>query len=53
MTSTLAAIGTEEDYFRALSSIRKLWGAPRGTPDGDELDRLIEAVIAYEDIHHA
>lgn len=46
-------ITTEEDYYRALSSIHKLWVSKQGTPEGDELDKLIAAVIAYEDVHHA
>ena len=46
-------IRTESDYQAALERINKLWGSPLGSTEGDELDRLLERVSAYEDRHHA
>ena len=40
------------DYDKAITRIETLWGAESGTPEGDELDALIEMVRAYEQEHH-
>ncbi len=45
-------IKAEEDYERALRRIERLWGAPQGSPDGDELDILATLVEAYERTHY-
>lgn len=49
---TIKPIRTEEDHLRALAEIETLWGAERGTPDGDKLDVLITLVDRYEDEHY-
>jgi antitoxin component HigA of HigAB toxin-antitoxin module len=45
-------IETEEDYNAALARAEKLWSSATGTPEGDELEELIEALREYEDEHH-
>jgi len=35
-------------YAEAIKRIETLWGAESGTPEGDELDALIELVRDYE-----
>jgi len=40
------------DLEAALARIEVLWGAPSGTPEGDELDVLVTLVEAYEAAHH-
>jgi HTH-type transcriptional regulator/antitoxin HigA len=35
----------------ALAEIKRLWGAPGGTPEGDRLDILATLIDAYEDKH--
>ena len=42
---------TEEEYRRALQRLWEVFDAERGTPEGDECDRLADLVEAYEDIH--
>ena len=42
---------TEEEYRWALQRLWEVFGAERGTPEGDECDRLADLVEAYEDIH--
>ena len=44
-------IETEQDYRDAMSRIDVLWGSPKGTREGDELDLLITLVEAYEELH--
>jgi len=39
---------TFEHYDKAIKRIETLWGAEPGTPDGEELDELIEWVRDYE-----
>lgn len=46
------ALNTEADYERALKEIERLWNAEPGSPDGSELDELINRVEAYEAEHH-
>lgn len=41
------------EYERALSEVRRLWGAEVGTKAGDRLDLLLVLVSAYEDEHLA
>jgi HTH-type transcriptional regulator / antitoxin HigA len=45
-------IRTDEDHRAALEEIDRLWGAPRGTPEGDRIDILATLVEAYENEHH-
>ena len=41
-------IRTEEDYEAAMNRIDEIFGAPLGTPVGNELDWLVGLVEAYE-----
>jgi len=41
-------IQTEEDHRAALAEIEVLWGAPKGTKEGDKLDTLLALVDTYE-----
>lgn len=41
-------IRSADDYDGALKAIDDLWGAPSGTPQGDQLDILATLVDAYE-----
>lgn len=41
----------EADYVAAMGRIEALWGAPPGTPRGDELEVLITLAEAYERQH--
>jgi len=44
---------TEAEHAVAMAEIRRLWDSPVGTPEGDQLDRLIALVEAYEDEQEA
>lgn len=44
-------IRTKGDHARAMKEIEHLWGAKKGTPDGDRLDVLATLVDAYENTH--
>jgi len=44
-------IRSEADYEEALAEIERLWGAQKGTADGDRLDVLTTLVEAYENKH--
>jgi HTH-type transcriptional regulator/antitoxin HigA len=39
---------TEKEYRDALREVDRLWLSPEGTPEGDRLELLIDAVEAYE-----
>jgi hypothetical protein len=43
----MSPIQTESDYKKALDRVEELWGAERGTEDGDKLEALVTAVDAY------
>jgi HTH-type transcriptional regulator/antitoxin HigA len=45
-------IRTDEDLSKAIAEIESLWGAERGTPEGDKLDVLVTLVDRYEDEHY-
>lgn len=45
-------IKSETEYEVALSRINELMDADPGTPDGDELERLVTAVELYEEQAH-
>ena len=47
----LKPIRTEADYEHALAEVERLWGARRGTLDGDRLDRLATLIDGYEAEH--
>jgi HTH-type transcriptional regulator/antitoxin HigA len=44
-------VRTKKDYNNALKRKEKLWGAPLGTPRGDELDVIATLVDRYEEEH--
>lgn len=44
-------IRTDDDLTAALARIDALWGAAPGSPDGDELDVLVDLVEHYENRH--
>ncbi len=44
-------IRNKQDYTEALRRIEELWGAARGTEDGDLLDVLVTLVEVYEREH--
>jgi HTH-type transcriptional regulator/antitoxin HigA len=44
-------VRTKKDYNNALKRMEKLWGAPLGTPRGDELDVIATLVDRYEEEH--
>jgi len=52
MRSELKPIRSETDYDKALGEVERLWGAKRGTPDGDRFDVLVTLIEAYEDEHY-
>lgn len=52
MSVKLKPIRSARDYERALAEVARLWGAKRGTPDGDTLDVLVTLIDAYEAEHH-
>ena len=45
----ITPIKTEADYDAALDRISELWGAPVGSPEGDEIDVLATLVEKYEE----
>ena len=45
-------IRSEADYTQALQWLEELWGAPSGTPEGDQLEVLATLIDAYEGEHH-
>ena len=51
--ATVSPIRTEDDYEAALARIAEIFHAEIGTPEGDELDVLVDLVELYEDRHHA
>ncbi len=48
MSSVIKPIRTEEDHQRALARIDEIFGAEEDTPEGDELDVLVDLVMYYE-----
>ena len=51
--ANVSTIRTEDDYEAALARIADILHAEIGTPEGDELDVLVDLVELYEDKHHA
>ncbi len=45
-------IKTEHDYNESIKRIEKLWGAKKGTLEGDQLDLLCTFVELYEIKHY-
>jgi HTH-type transcriptional regulator/antitoxin HigA len=52
MPASLKPIRSKADYDNAPAEIERLWGARRGTPNGDRLDVLATLIDAYEAEHH-
>src|SRR5690242_3212750 len=52
MKNDIRPIRTETDYKKVLAEIERLWGAKRGTPNGDRLDVLATLIDAYEAEHY-
>ena len=48
MAGDVKPIRTKSDHAAALAEIARLWGAKRGTPEGDRLDVLATLIDAYE-----
>lgn len=40
---------TEEEFYELLERIAPLWGSTPGTPEGAELEALVERVLRYKD----
>ncbi len=51
MTMDIKPIRTEQDYEAALARVDDLMDAEIGTPEGEELDVLVDLVEAYESRH--
>ncbi len=51
MTMEIKPIRTEQDYEAALARVDELMDAELGTPEGEELDVLVDLVEAYESRH--
>lgn len=41
-------IRTDEDHQAAMDRIDEIFGAPVGSPEGDELKALVKLVVEYE-----
>ena len=41
-------IETDEEYQAAMERIDEIFHAPKGTPEGDELEQWVHLVEAYE-----
>ncbi len=50
--ANIEPIRTEEEYEHALARIYELFHAALGTPEGDELEILVDLVERYEDKHY-
>jgi hypothetical protein len=44
-------IANEDEYVQAIDRVEELFGAKPNTPEGKELDELVDRVHAYEEIH--
>lgn len=49
--AAIRQIRTNDDLTAALIRIDALWGAQPDSPEGDELDILVDLVEQYEDEH--
>ncbi len=45
-------IRTEQEYQAALTRIREIFHAEEGTPEGDELESLVDLVEKYAEKHY-
>lgn len=51
MNRDIRPIRSKRDYEAALAEVARLWGARKGTPEGDRLDVLATLLDAYEAEH--
>ncbi len=51
-TGSIKPITKESEYDQALNRIDELWGAQKGTPEGDEFEVWITLIEAYEAKHY-
>jgi HTH-type transcriptional regulator / antitoxin HigA len=52
MTGELKPIRSKADHKWAIAEVGRLWGARRGTREGDRLDVLATLIDAYEAEHY-
>ncbi|MDE0141626.1 MAG: hypothetical protein OXI80_08470 [Caldilineaceae bacterium] len=52
MSRKFKSIRTEEEHEAALARIDEIFHAEVGTPEGEELDELVDLVESYEDKHY-
>jgi len=52
MSVTVSAIHTDADLEAALARLDEIFGAPEGTPEGEEAEILTTLVEAFERAHH-
>jgi HTH-type transcriptional regulator/antitoxin HigA len=45
-------VRNDADHREAMAEIERLWGAPEGSPQADQLEVLVTLVNAYETEHH-
>ena len=50
--ANVGPIRTEQEYQATLARIRAIFHAEEGTPEGDELDSLVDLVEGYEAEHY-
>lgn len=51
MSVTVSAIHSDADLDTALARLAEIFGAPEGTPEGEEAEVLMTLVEAYERAH--
>ena len=49
---TIHQIRTEKDYDAALARAWEIFHADIGSPEGEEFERLVTLIEAYEDEHY-
>ena len=52
MMANAEPIRTEQEYQAALTRIREIFHAEEGTPEGDELESLVDLVETYAEEHY-
>ncbi len=48
----ITQIMNKEEYRSALKRIDEIFQADIGMAEGEELDALVDLVVAYEDLHY-
>ena len=49
----ITKIETEDEYNEALTRAEALWNAEDGTPEGEELGKLVTLIEEYESVHYS